>query len=346
MPDTETARSAPSLDPTVLAPFLRQHLPTLRRDILIEAVHGGQSNPTYFVTVGDRELVLRKRPAGVLLPSAHAIDREFRVQKALQNSGVPVPVMLLYHSDPALIGTSFYLMERVRGRIFHDSALSGAPRAERAEMQRALARVLAAVHRTDTRLTGLTDFGKPNGFYQRQLNRWTRQWQLSTSVDCPEIDTLCAWLHDHLPQDEPARLVHGDFRIGNMIFHPTEPRVIAVLDWELATLGHPIADLAHSIVYSWYMKPEEYGGVMGLDLPELGLLDQGAFAQSYFDAIGTVPRLGGFDLAFALFRNAVIFQGIAARAAEGNATAANAADVGRLAPVFAARGLDVARQTA
>lgn len=327
-----------------LSDFLQKSLPDIRGEATVTAVNGGQSNPTFFVTFGDRELVLRKRPSGQLLPSAHAIDREFRVQSALQSSDVPVPRMLLYHPEADLIGTSFYVMDRVHGRIFHDSALSGAPRADRAEMQRSLARVLAAIHRTDTRTAGLSDFGKASGFYARQLARWTKQLQLSRTVEIPAIDALCTWLHDNLPADEPARLVHGDFRVGNVIFHPTEPRVVAVLDWELSTLGHPMADLAHSLVYSWYMKPEEYGGVMGLDLNALGLLDETAFAQTYFDAIGTVPRLTSFDIAFALFRNAVIFQGIAARAAEGNAAAANAADVGRLAPVFAERGLDVARQ--
>jgi aminoglycoside phosphotransferase (APT) family kinase protein len=333
-----------SLDPAILGRFLHAHLPKLTGAVQIEPILGGQSNPTFFVTVGERELVLRKRPAGALMPSAHAIDREFRVQKALLGSDVPVPRVLLYHADPALIGTSFYLMDRVRGRIFHDSALTEAPKAERAAMQRALAEVLAQVHRIDIRLNGLGDFGRPSGFYQRQLARWTNQWQLSHRVECPDIDALCLWLHDHMPPDEPARLVHGDFRVGNMIFHPTEPQVIAVLDWELSTLGNPIADLAHSIVYSWYMSPDEYGGIMGLDLPALGLLNETAFAEAYFAASGSKPRLTAFDLAFALFRNAVIFQGIAARAAEGNAAAANAAHVGRLAPVFASRGLALAQK--
>ena len=347
MSPTAAAVQADEIPVPFDAEALRRHLNqalSIPGAIQISPVGGGQSNPTFFVTLGSRELVLRKRPTGPLLPSAHAIDREFRVQTALQGTEVPVPSVLLYHADPALIGTAFYVMDRIDGRIFHDSALPGAPREERAEMQRSLARVLASIHRIDIRTVGLGDFGKPRGFYERQLNRWTHQWRLSQTTPIPDVDRLCNWLHDHLPTDEPARLVHGDFRVGNMIFHPTEPRIIAVLDWELSTLGHPIADLAHSCIYSWAMKPQEYGGIMGLDLPALGLLSQREFTQAYFDAIGTVPRLTGFDIAYALFRNAVIFQGIAARAAGGNANAANAAEVGALAKVFAARGLAIAEE--
>ena len=344
-PDTfaPAAEVAQPFDIAALGRCLRQEIPGLTGEAEVHHIGGGQSNPTFFVTFGTRELVLRKRPEGTLLPSAHAIDREFRVQKALQSSDVPVPKVLYYHSDTALLGTAFYVMERVHGRIFHDSALTEADPSDRAEMQRDLARVLAAIHRVDIRTAGLADYGRPRGFYERQLNRWTAQWQLSRSTALPDIDTLCDWLHAHLPPEEPVRLVHGDFRVGNVIFHPTEPRVVAVLDWELSTLGHPIADLAHSCIYSWLIRPEEYGGIMGLDLAGLGLLSQEEFAATYFEAIGTVPRLTAFDLAFALFRNAVIFQGIAARAEAGNAAAANATQVGALAPIFAARGLAIAQ---
>jgi aminoglycoside phosphotransferase (APT) family kinase protein len=246
------AKSSIPFDAETVGRYLN-HALSIPGTIQIHPVGGGQSNPTFFVTFGSRELVLRKRPAGPLLPSAHAIDREFRVQKALQASDVPVPRVLHYHADPTLIGTDFYVMDRVQGRCFHDSALSGAPREERAEMQRALARVLASIHRIDIRTAGLGDFGRLHGFYKRQLNRWTQQSRLSQTTAIPDIDRLCDWLHDHLPADEPARLVHGDFRVGNMIFHPTEPRIAAVLDWELSTLGHPMADLAHSCIYSWAM---------------------------------------------------------------------------------------------
>lgn len=352
MSDTLATSESPVLAADAAQPFdiaalvgcLRQQIPGLTGRAEIRHIDGGQSNPTFFVTIGTRELVLRKRPEGTLLPSAHAIDREFRVQQALQSSDVPVPKVLYYHDDPSLIGTAFYVMERVHGRIFHDSAMAGADPSERAEMQRDLARVLAAIHRIDIRTAGLADYGKPRGFYARQLKRWTAQWQLSRTTAIPEIDALCNWLHAHLPPEEPVRLVHGDFRVGNVIFHPTEPRVVAVLDWELSTLGHPIADLAHCCIYSWLMRPEEYGGIMGLDLPKLGLLPQKEFAAAYFEAAGTAPRLTPFNLAFALFRNAVIFQGIAARAEAGNAAAANATQVGALAPIFAARGLAVAEE--
>ena len=339
-PPTDGTASAP-FDEKRLEAFLKDSIPGLSGPMEIRGIGGGQSNPTFFVTFGARRLVLRKRPPGPLLPSAHAVDREYRVLAALQGSAVPVPPVLLFHEDEALIGTAFYMMERVEGRIFHDSALAAAPRAERRAMYRSAATALAAIHGIDIDAAGLATFGKSGNFYARQITRWTRQWELSKTREMEEIDRLVDWLPRNMPDDDRTALVHGDFRIGNLIFHPTEPRVVAVLDWELSTLGHPLADLAHSCVYTWMLEPHQYGGIMGLDLAREGLPTMAAFVDDYLAAAGEADRPGTFQLVLALFRNAVIFEGIAARARDGTASSANAAEVGALAPVFARRAVDI-----
>lgn len=324
-----------------LEAYLKDEL-GLDGELSVQPVAGGQSNPTFFVTVGRRRLVLRKRPAGTLLPSAHAVDREYRVQKALAGTGVPVPTMLLYRDDPTIVGTSFYVMERVEGRIFGDSAMASTAREDRREMYASAARVLAAIHDVDIEAAGLSDFGKHGGFIQRQLKRWSQQWQLSKATDDPAMEKLIAWLRENIPATDETTLTHGDFRIGNLIYHPTEPRVIAVLDWELSTLGDPLADLAHSCAYSWHIKPDEYGGLLGVDLDAGGLPTLAEFVDEYRKASGGRRELTDYHLAFALFRNAAIFEGIAARARQGNASSADAARVGALAPLFVQRGAKIA----
>jgi aminoglycoside phosphotransferase (APT) family kinase protein len=329
-------------DTDVLESYLRTRL-GLSGAMTLEPVAGGQSNPTYFLDFGARRFVLRKKPAGKLLPSAHAVDREFRVQGALARSGVPVAPMVLYHGEPDIVGTAFYLMERVEGRIFSESSLKDVARHERRAMYRSAAEVLAAIHSIDIDATGLRDFGKTGTYLARQIERWARQWELSRDEGIPEIDRLAAWLREHLPDgDGDTTLVHGDFRIGNLIFHPREPRISAVLDWELSTLGDPMADLAHCCIYAWYNRPEEYGGVLGVDLAAEALPSFDEFVTDYMAASPAPRSLGRYHLAFALFRNAVIFAGIAARARAGNAASKDAAQAGRLAPVFARRGLSVA----
>lgn len=334
-----SASSDIPFDTLALGDFLRREMADLDGPMLVESIDGGQSNPTFFVTFGERRMVLRKRPPGTLLPSAHAVDREFRVLAALQGTAVPVPKVYLLNEDESLIGTAFYVMERIDGRIFRDSRLASAPKAERRIMYRSMAKTLAAIHMVDVEAAGLSSFGKRGNFYQRQIARWTRQWHLSKTRSIPEIDRLAAWLPANLPEGERTTIVHGDFRVGNLIFHPTEPRVVAVLDWELSTLGHPLADLAHSCVYTWMLRPDEYGGVMGLDLEAEGLPTAEEFTDDYWRALGGGGRLGIFEMVLALFRNAVIFEGIAARARDGNAAAADAERVGALAPVFAQRAV-------
>jgi aminoglycoside phosphotransferase (APT) family kinase protein len=326
----------PDFDADALDVFLRKALPGLEGPMRLERVAGGQSNPTFFVTYDSRRLVLRKQPAGELLPSAHAIDREFRVISALAKTDVPVPPALLFCEDRAAVGTPFYVMERVEGRVFHDCILPGVAPAERRAMYGSMAKTLAALHNVHFAAVGLGDFGRPGNYFARQIGRWTRQWELSRTRDDADIDQLIAWLPQHLPADETTSLVHGDYRIGNLMFHPTEPRVVALLDWELSTLGHPLADLAHSAI-AWLSRPEEYGGLAGIDLDALGIPDLAQYEADYATEARHGLRLAPFHLAFVLFRWSVIFEGIAARAKAGTASDENAAQTGQLAAIFARR---------
>ncbi|MCA3640285.1 MAG: phosphotransferase family protein [Methylobacterium sp.] len=310
-------------------------------DYRLERITGGQSNPTYFLTLGGRRLVLRKQPNGPLLKGAHAIDREYRVLAALHPAGVPVPRPVLYHETPEILGTPFYLMERVEGRVFSDGALPEVPASERHALWMGLADALGQLHRVRPDAVGLADYGRPGNYFERQLSRWSRQWQESTSGPIPELDQLGAWLAANLPPDDGAvSLAHGDYRMGNVIFHPTEPRVVAILDWELSTLGHPLADLGFCAM-AWHTAPDEYGGILGLNLAALGLSTEAEFLARYAAANPSAARPLPFHKAFALFRFAVIFVGIAGRARQGNASGADAAKVAPLARRFAIRGLEV-----
>jgi aminoglycoside phosphotransferase (APT) family kinase protein len=307
----------------------------------IERVSGGQSNPTYFVTHGAGRMVLRKKPAGPILPGAHAVDREYRVLTALFPAGVPVARPILYHEDAELLGTPFYLMERVEGRVFSDCALPGLEPAERRDIWMGLADALAQMHSVIPENVGLGDFGKPGNYFERQIGRWTRQWRASDSAPIPELDRLAEWLPANLPEDDGmVRLAHGDFRMGNMLFHGSEPRVVAILDWELSTLGHPLADLGFCVM-PWHSTPDEYGGILGLDRKALGIPEEEEFVARYMTgAPGTAPLLP-FHKVFAMFRFAVIFVGIADRARAGSAAADNAAQLAPLAKRFAARALEI-----
>ena len=334
------AQQEAGFDAAALDAYLRGAVDGLSGPMRLERIGGGQSNPTFFVSYDDRALVLRKQPPGELLPSAHAIDREYRVISALSRTGVSVPPALLYCQDRSIVGTPFYLMEKVEGRVFHDCTLPGLAPQERNAMYASLAQTLAALHNVDVAAVGLADYGKPGNYFARQIARWGRQWDLSRSRDDAHIDHLRAWLPEHVPANETVSLVHGDYRIGNAMFHPTEPRVVALLDWELSTLGHPLADLAHTAI-AWLSRPDEYGGVAGFDLDALGLPDLDRFAALYGSQARHGQTLQPFHLAFALFRWAVIFEGIAARARAGNASADNAAETGRLAAAFARRAAEL-----
>jgi len=310
--------------------------------LILERISGGQSNPTYFVTHGDARMVLRKKPNGATLRGAHAIDREFRILGALHPGDVPVPRPILYHDDAALLGAPFYLMQRVEGRVFHDCALPGLSPTERTAIYLSMAETLARLHAVRPDAVGLGDYGRPGNYFERQIARWSGQWEASVDQDIPALDTLIEWLKAHQPADDGhSAIAHGDFRLGNMLIHLTEPRVVAVLDWELSTLGHPLADLGFCCI-PWHTAPDEYAGILGLDAHALGIPTEADFVARYRAVAPDTPPLLRFHVAFALFRFAVIFVGIADRAKAGNAASGGAATLGPLARRFARRGLDVA----
>ncbi|MBZ9719196.1 phosphotransferase family protein [Mesorhizobium sp. AD1-1] len=309
----------------------------------LERIGGGQSNPTFFLDHGTRRMVLRKQPAGPILKGAHAIDREFRVLSALAGTDVPIPKPVLYHAENDVVGPSFYLMECVEGRVFHDAALPGIEPVERRAIYLAMASTLAKLHRIDPNAVGLGDFGRAGNYFERQIARWSKQWAESPTRDIPELDRLADWLSSNLPPDDgQVAIAHGDFRLGNLLFHPSEPRVVAILDWELSTLGHPLADLGFCSI-AWHTTPDEYGGIRGLNLAALGIPAEPDFLAGYYaDALPTGLLLP-FHVAFSLFRFAVIFVGIADRARQGNAAGDNAEQLGKLAIRFAERGMRAAR---
>lgn len=312
----------------------------------LEPIPGGQSNPTYYLTAGGRSMVLRKQPAGSLLKGAHAIDREYRVQSALAGSGVPVPRMVAYCEDAGILGTPFYLMERLEGRVWHETSMPGVAPAERRAMYLSVARTMARMHSLKPEAIGLGDFGRPGNYFARQVSRWGRQWQQAQSRGIPELDRLRDWLAARIPSDDGmASITHGDFRIGNIMFAPDRPEVVAVLDWELSTLGHPMADLGFFCM-CWRTQSHEYGGLHGTGWRKLGVPDKAEFLREYESHLAHETRLTPFHEAFALFRFAVIFVGIADRALMGNA-AANAAveEAKKLARAFARHGLNVAAET-
>lgn len=308
------------LDEAALWSCLQARLDGFAGPARVRQFQGGQSNPTYLIETADRRWVLRKKPPGVLLPSAHQVEREYRVLAALAGSDIPVPPARLLVEDPAVIGTAFYIMDFVDGRVLTDTTLSGLPAAERRPTSEALATTLAALHRADWAARGLADFGKAERYCARQVDRWTRQYQAAKTDDIPAMDALTAWLHDHPEPEDEATIVHGDFRLGNVIWAADRPGIVAVLDWELATLGHPLADLAY-LALPYHLPPVgPMPGIGHLDLAAENLPTEAEFLETYRRAVGRadVPHWPYF-LALSLFRLAGICQGVYARALAGNA---------------------------
>jgi acyl-CoA dehydrogenase len=295
---------------------------------------GGQSNPTYLLDDNGRKFVLRKQPDGPLLKSAHAIDRECRVISALQGSAVPVPVPLGWCDDASVVGTPFYLMSFLDGRVFVDQSLPGLSSSERAAIYREMNRVIAALHAIDPDQIGLSDFGRREGFIARQVDRWSRNLQASTLALTDDMRFMMDWLPAHLPAQARGALIHGDYRLDNLIFHPTELRVIGVLDWELSTLGDPMSDFAYHCM-SWHIPHDLWRGIGGLDLAALGIPDEATYRRWYAQHSGQDVDIDNgvwrFYIAFNLFRMSAILHGIAERAQQGNANAADAIETGRKA---------------
>ena len=315
-------------DPQALATYLEQHLPGFAGPLSLHKFPGGQSNPTYKLSTPGQAYVMRTKPGPVaqLLPSAHAIEREYRVMQALAGTEVPVARMLCLCEDEAVIGRAFYVMEHVDGRVLWDQSLTGMSKPERAAMYDEMNRVIAALHRVDYAALGLADYGRPGNYFERQIGRWSRQYLASITTPIAEMDQLIAWLPLNLPaaarQDGLTAIVHGDFRMDNLMFHPTEPRVLAVLDWELSTLGHPMADFAYHCM-SWHIEPGAFRGIGGLDIAALGIPSEAEYLASYCERMGmTAPSAAdwNFYLAYNLFRLAAILQGIAKRAEQGTAS--------------------------
>ncbi|WP_299041873.1 phosphotransferase family protein [uncultured Tateyamaria sp.] len=334
--DTQT------LDTTAVAAFLKDKLPGFDGAVVATKFAGGQSNPTYLLETGARAYVLRRKPPGQLLRSAHAVDREFRVQKALYNTDVPVAQMHVLCEDPSVIGSDFYVMDHVDGRNFNEPTMDGLSNDNRGAVISDMNRVLAALHDVDIDAVGLSDYGPPGHYLERQIGRWTKQYRASETQDIPAMNTLIDLLQADMPDDDGQRtLVHGDYRIDNMIFEADGTRCLAVLDWELSTIGHPYADLA-SVIMQWQLPAGPQGrGLMGVDRAALGLPSDAEFVAEYCARRGLdrVDRFG-FFVAFCFFRMGAIIQGVLKRAIDGNASnPERAMQLGAFVPVFAENGL-------
>jgi aminoglycoside phosphotransferase (APT) family kinase protein len=341
---TEPVRAAHRFDELRLSEWLEQNVSDYAGPLSVEQFRGGQSNPTYRINTPARAYVLRRKPPGRLLPGAHAVDREARVQKALGPLGFPVPRIYGLCTDETVIGTAFYVMDYVQGRIFWDITLPEVTRAERPEYFDAMNATIARLHSIDYGSIGLQDYGRPGNYLARQIERWAKQYRSDVEAGSdPNMDRLIDWLSAHIPPGDDSSLVHGDFRIDNMIYHPTEPRVLAVLDWELSTLGHPLADFAYHLL-PYRMPPTLRAGLLGADFAALNIPTEDEYVAAYCRRTGraSIPELDVY-IVFGLFRLAGIIHGIKARVTRGTASSANAAHAASTFPGIAAHAWDQAR---
>jgi aminoglycoside phosphotransferase (APT) family kinase protein len=314
--------------------WLTRHVSGYEGPGLLKKFGFGQSNPTYRLCAPSGDYVLRRKPFGTLLPKAHAIEREFRVLGALAATDVPVPRVHAYCEDSGPIGSPFYVMEYMPGRIFYDQTLPGLSAAERAAIFDGMNEAVARLHRVDPVAVGLSDYGRPDNFLPRQIALWTRQYRASEGAPNDAMNRLIEWLPSHVPAEQPARIFHGDLRLDNMIFHPSKPEVIGLLDWELSTLGDPVADFAYNAML-WRVGADLFRGLAGLDFASLGIPDEDQYVQRYCERVGrqSLPAWN-FYLAFGLFRVVAILQGVWRRGVEGNAASEDALEVGaRAAPL-------------
>jgi aminoglycoside phosphotransferase (APT) family kinase protein len=311
--------------------WMRDHIDGFCGPLAAERFEGGQSNPTYKLVSGSGTYVLRRKPLGHLLPSAHAVDREYRVMRALAPTAVPVPRVYALCEDDAIIGSIFYVMEFLDGRVFWDQRLPGLASTDRRAMFASMNAVIAALHSVDHIAVELEGFGRPGNYMARQIGRWSKQYQASETEPQPAMDGLIEWLPRHLPREDAPRVVHGDYRMDNLVFHMTEPKVIGVLDWELSTIGDSLADFAYHVM-SWRVTPELFRGLAGIDFASLGIPTEEEYVAAYCRQTGRGAILDwDFYIVYSLFRLAAIMQGIAKRAIEGTAASDEAVELGRLA---------------
>ncbi|HMZ86032.1 MAG TPA: phosphotransferase [Giesbergeria sp.] len=331
---TRPVSEAHAFDSGALAAWMSAYVEGFAGPLSVEMFKGGQSNPTYKLITPGRTYVMRAKPGPVakLLPSAHAIEREFAVMRGLHGTDVPVARMHALCEDESVIGRAFYIMEFVEGRVLWDQTLPGMTPAERGAHYDELNRVIAALHKVDCAARGLADYGKPGNYFERQIGRWSKQYLASVTQPIAEMDRLIEWLPTHMPasarDDGLTAIVHGDYRLDNVIFHPSQPRILAVLDWELSTLGHPLADFSYHCM-AWHIPPGHFRGIGGLDLAALGIPSEQEYIRKYCERTGlaTPEELASdwnFYLAYNLFRLAAILQGIAKRVEAGTASSAQA----------------------
>ena len=314
-------------EPGPLQDYMREHVSGFSGELTVKQFKGGQSCPTYLLEAGGMKYVLRRKPPGKLLPSAHAVDREYKVMTALAATDVPVPRTYCLCEDESVVGTTFFIMEFVEGRVLWENLLPELEPAQRADVYDAMNDVIARIHRVDYEAVGLADYGKPGNYFARQIHRWTKQYQASETERIETMDRLIEWLPENIPSDDEATIVHGDYRLDNMIFHPERPEVLGVLDWELGTLGHPLGDFSYHCMQ--WETPADRGGLEGLDLPSLGIPTLEEYRDSYCRRTG---RDGiahwSFYIAYNFFRSAGIAQGIAGRVRDGTAASTHAMDIG------------------
>ena len=334
-------------DVGALERYLAEHIDGFAGPLTVEQFKGGQSNPTFKLVTPARAYVLRSKPgpAAKLLPSAHAIEREYRVMAALAATSVPVARMFTLCEDEGVIGRAFYVMDFVEGRVLWDQGLPDLMPDDRRAIYEEMNRVIAALHQVDYTALGLGDFGKPGNYFARQIGRWSKQYKASETEHIDAMDRLIEWLPEHIPADDgTTAIVHGDYRLDNLIFHPTEPRILAILDWELSTIGHPLADFSYHLM-SWHIKPSGFRGIAGLDLAALGIPSQSEYVAMYCRATGRANiRDIDFYLAYNMFRIAGILQGIMKRVVDGTAASARAAEAGARARAMAELGWTYAQR--
>jgi aminoglycoside phosphotransferase (APT) family kinase protein len=331
------------LDQGGLQTYMEEHVPGFSGPLLIQQFKGGQSNPTYLLTGNDKTYVLRRKPSGKLLKSAHAVDREYRVISALYNTEVPVAKAHVLCKDESVIGTWFYIMDHVDGRIFW--TIKDTPVDQRLEILDAMNDGICALHKVDVEAVGLGDYGKKGSYFERQISRWSKQYRASVEEPCAVMEELTGWLTDHIPENDETAIVHGDYRIDNMIFHPTEPRLLAILDWELSTLGHPLSDFAYSCMLYHVPSGIGYGGLAGVDLKANHIPTQAELVAAYCRKMG-LPRIENWNyfMAFNFFRLAGIAFGIKGRVRDGTAASKHAKATAAMAEPLAQIAMDIAKQ--